>query len=68
MSYTLIVMVREESMTDEEYQKYPDIRKLSLFRKAGTMEALEEAMNFWTARGYSAWIYQTLDSLTEARE
>ena len=68
MSYTLIVRIRDEDMSDEEYETFPDAKNLSLFRKGRTLEDLEEAMSFWTARGFSAWIYQTIDSFTEAAE
>ena len=68
MSYTLIIKIRDEDMSDEEYEKFPEAKNLSLFRKGRTLEDLEEAMSFWTARGFSAWIYQTIDSFTEAAE
>ena len=68
MSYTLIVRIRDEDMTDEEFETFPEAKNLSLFRKGRTLEDLEEAKSFWTNRGFSAWIYQTIESFTEAEE
>ena len=68
MSYTLIIKIRDEDMSDEEFDKYPEAKNLSLFRKGRTLEDLEEAKSFWTNRGFSAWIYQTIESFTEAEE
>lgn len=68
MTYTLIVRLKDEDLSDKEYEKYEDPRELTLFRKGKTIESLKNAMEFWTARGYSAWIYQALDDFGEASE
>ena len=68
MTYTLIVRLKDENMTDEEFERYADPRELTLFRKGKTIESVKDAMEFWTARGFSAWIYQTLDDFGEASE
>ena len=64
--YTLIVRINEEDMSDREYETFTKIRDLTLFRKGKTIESLKDAMDFWTARGYSAWIYQALDEMEES--
>ena len=68
MTYTLIVRLKDENMTDEEFERYEDPRELTLFRKGKTIESLKDDMEFWTSRGFSAWIYQTLDDFGEVSE
>lgn len=59
--YTLIVKIKEEDLTDAEFEAFADTRRLTLFRKGRTIEELRDALDFWTCRGFSAWIYQSLD-------
>ena len=61
MSYTLVVMARESDLTDEELDELEDLRDLTLFRKGRTPSELRCALDFWTAHGFNAHIYRTLD-------
>ena len=62
MTYTLVVSVRDSQLCDDEIEEgYAEIlRDLSLFRKGQSPDDLQDAMDFWTARGFKAAIYRDL--------
>lgn len=62
MSYTLVVVIKENNLSYDEQDEYGDVLKnLTLFRKGRTPDDLRDAMDFWTSRGFSSHIYRDLE-------
>lgn len=62
MTYTLVVVVKDGNLSIDEADEYGEVlRDLTLFRRGRTPDDLRDAMDFWTARGFSSHIYRDLD-------
>lgn len=65
MSYTLVVAVRDADLSDDEADEYGGIlRDLTMFRRGREVEDLRDALDFWTARGFSAHIFRDLEDFS----
>lgn len=65
--YTLIVRITTDDLTDKELEDFGGLeRELSLFRKGSTVEELQDALDFWSSRGFRCWIYRPIDEVVSS--